>query len=67
MPIEAKIMKYKVKHSMKKALFVKNGTPRACFAIGLEKRFSLEDATKIVEIINNGRFKEPLSPKEPRN
>jgi len=67
MTLEAKIMRYKVKHSVKKALFVKNGSPRACFAIPLEKRFTSEDAVKIAEIINNGRFNESISPKQDRN
>lgn len=56
MATEAKIVKVKVKRSMKKLLLIGNGNPRACIAIQLYKRFDLEDAQKIMSQVNDGRF-----------
>jgi len=50
----AKIVKYKVHRSMKKLLLVGNGEPTKCFAIMLNKCFTLEDAHKVMEKVNNG-------------
>lgn len=52
--MQAKILKFKVNHSAKKALFIRNGTPRDAIAIELNKAFKLEDAMRILGKI--GRF-----------
>ena len=56
MTASAKILKYKVKNSMKKMLLIGNGSPRQLIAIQLYKRFDLEDAQKIMSQVNDGRF-----------
>lgn len=52
----AKVMKYKVNRSMRKALFIKNGSPNSCIAIHLNKTFTKEDAKQIIEKIASGSF-----------
>jgi len=52
--MQAKILKYKVNRTAKKALFIRNGTPRDAIGIELNKTFKLEDAMQILEKI--GRF-----------
>jgi len=52
--MEARIVKFKVRKSMKKCLIVGNGNPRAVFAIQINKTFKTEDAQRIMEKVNNG-------------
>lgn len=54
--MRAKIMKYKVHRSMRKALFIRNGSPNACIAIHLNKTFTEQDARQIIERIASGSF-----------
>jgi len=52
--MEAKILKYKVRRSMKKAVFIKNGSVSDCTAIQIGKTFQKDDALKLLRILNNG-------------
>lgn len=52
----AKVMKYKVYRSMRKALFIKNGSPNSCIAIHLNKTFTEQDAKEIIAKIQSGSF-----------
>lgn len=53
--MEARLMKYKVRRSMKRAVFIKNGSLNACTAVQIGKTFQKEEALKLVAILNNGR------------
>lgn len=50
--MQAKIMKFKVSHSMRKALFVKNGSINDTYGIQVNKTLSLEDAKRLEEILS---------------
>jgi len=52
--MRAVILKYKEHSTAKKALFIRNGTPRDAIAIELNRTFKLEDAMQILERI--GRY-----------
>ena len=52
----AVIAKYKVHNSYKRAIFIKNGTPREVLAIHIGKTFNIEDAKAILKKVKNGRF-----------
>lgn len=54
--MKAVVLSYKVKRSKKKLLLVSNGNPTSCFAIMLNKRFTIEDARKVMVRINNNGF-----------
>lgn len=54
--MQAKIMRYRVPKSMKRALFIRNGSIYENIAIHIGKTFSKEDAKKILEKIEKGRF-----------
>ena len=54
--MHAKIMRYRVPRSMKKALFIKNGSVNSCIAIHLNKTFTEQDAKQIIEKIASGSF-----------
>lgn len=56
MSMEAKIMRYRVPKSMKRALFIRNGSINENIAIAIGKTFSIEDAQKILEKIEKGCF-----------
>ena len=52
----AKILRYKVNRSMKKALFIRNGSPCNIIEIKIGKTFDKQDAEQIMTSINDGRF-----------
>jgi len=54
--MQARIMKYKVRKSMKRALFIRNGKPYPVVTIHIGKTFKAEDAKDILGLINSGRF-----------
>ena len=54
--MQAKIMRYRVPRSMKKALFIRNGSINENIAIAIGRNFTIEDAKAILEKVEKGRF-----------
>jgi hypothetical protein len=52
--MQAKILKYKHNRTAKKALFIRNGTPRDAIGIQLNKNFTMEDAERVIAQIQKG-------------
>jgi hypothetical protein len=52
--MQAKILKYKVRHSAKKLLLITNGTPRDALGIQLNKNFTETDAKQVIAQIQKG-------------
>lgn len=49
--MQAKIMRYKVSHSYKKALFIKNGSINETYGLTIGKRLTKEDAQKLIKTL----------------
>jgi len=50
--MEARLMKYKVRRSMKRAVFIKNGSINDCCAIPIGKTFQKDEAEKLLVVLN---------------
>ena len=47
-------MRFRVPRSMKKALFLKNGSINETYGLQIGKRLTVEDARKVVELLTEG-------------
>ena len=47
----AKVMKFKVSRSMRKALFIMNSSRNKTCGLQIDKRLTIEDAQKVIEAL----------------